>query len=271
MEVLMPRWVFFVCALLLGLSAGTLVSCGGGDDDDDDGAVTDDTTVADDTGTDDDVTDDAADDADDDTVSDDTASDDTATDDTVSDDTADDDSGDDDTGDDDDTTQTELVLDDGSAESGRAMDHAGWYYVQAFTPPAYPATLVDTDLYIFSDVGLANQVRLVVFYSTTVTREPTPGTPVYRSDPFTIDWHDAWDTIDLSAVPALETPVASGQFWIGLEFTVDSGTGPYIGFDTEGSPNNEVWFYNGAWYRLADYAVTGSLMIRPTIQHPIVK
>ena len=230
-------------AFMTALSLLGACSCGGGDDDDD--ASTDDTLGADDDAADDDVVDDDV--ADDDIVDDDTGTD-------------DDTSIDDDTVTDDDTAQTQIVLDDGSAEASSRTICNECGIAQEFTPPVYPARLISASFYINSSSGLTRETKLVVYYSTSKYTAPA-GDPVYLSAAFTFTTANAWNDIDLSGVAELDTLIASGDFYVGLQGIDALDTGPYIGVDYEGPGG--YWGWTGSVWD----GGTGCLMIRPTVQY----
>ncbi len=253
-------WMLLI--LILAILFVFTATCG--DDDDDNDTVSGD----DDTETDDDSADDDA--TDDDTADDDDGADDDSTDDDSSDDdSADDDSTDDDaTDDDDDTTEEQLVLDDGTAEKGVTRGCMGCMVVQGFSPPETPATLVNVYYYVYGDIGLANKVRLVVFYSAGDDKGMPPSTiPVYCSDKFTVGSADSFNTIDLSTVPELLANPIYSEFWVGLEYTEEFTTGPDIGFDEDGTPDDNAWTWPNPWYPLTDDGDYGVLMWRPTVSY----
>jgi len=226
----------FLLMLVLAAAVGLTIGCSGDDDDDDSG--------------DDDVTDDDA-------VDDDAADDDATDDDAVDDDTADDDVTDDD------TEETTIILDDGDANGGMRTISYPSSFVQTFTPPAYPATLTNVSFYIDRADGIGRETVLIIMYATA-KGEPT-GAPVYTSAPFTFATGEAWNDIDLTGVTELDTPIASGEFWIGIQAVDALDEGPFIGFDSDGTAGG-IWYWDGlAW--TADIE-TDVLMIRPTVQYP---
>jgi len=181
----------------------------------------------------------------------------------------DDDDDNDDNDDDDSTIDVQIVYDDGEADSGIGADCAGCAIAQGFTPPSYPATLINVSYYLDGPYGLDNNLILNVYYATE--KGQPDAEPVYSSDPLRVGEPDDWTTIYLSGVGELQgNPIVSGQFWIGFEYTVDLGIGPYIGWDYEGAPNDDMWHYDGidAWCGFADYGYLGALMIRPTVSIP---
>lgn len=192
------------------------------------------------------------------------ADDDTAADDTdiPDDDVADDTVADDDTAVGDDTVVVTLVLDDGSAEGGwRTLSYPSGF-VQAFTPPAYPAQLESVSIYIDRADGLDRNTVLVIFYNTSME---SPHEPIYTSDPFRFTTGEAWNVIDFSWDYQLATVIESGDFYIGILATDDLDTGPYIGLDYEGSTGS-IWIWDGTNWLVS--LSPGVLMIRPTIQCP---
>lgn len=169
-------------------------------------------------------------------------------------------SGDDD---DDNLVETTLILDDGEANGGFRTISYPSRFVQAFTPPAYPATLVRVSFYIDRWDGIERETVLVVFYATT-KGEPV-GEPIYESAPFAFTSGEAWNEIDLSAVSELDAPVASGEFWIGLQAVDGLDTGPYLGLDNDAVAGG-IWTWDGnLWTALPESSV---LMIRPTVRYP---
>jgi hypothetical protein len=170
---------------------------------------------------------------------------------------------------DDDTTEQTLILDDGTAEDGLEGPVIGDILVQGFVPPHYPARLVAASWYVDTDGGLDNPVRVDVFYAASGKGMPSSTTPVYRSDPMSAGDADAWNDLDLSDVAELAAWIESGEFYIGFEYTVASGQGPFIGVDYEGEPNEDAWFWDpksAAWHSIFGPGFTGVLMWRPTVE-----
>ena len=176
---------------------------------------------------------------------------------------------DDDDDDDDDSSPIEIILDDGSANTGVYMSAANTDLVQGFFLKHHPAKLLSAQIYVFGTQGATNQVELVVYYSTA-TKGTGPGstTPVYLSAPFTVATTDGWNEFDLSDVVELQTPVATGELYVGFAYTV-AGTGPSIGLDEQGLPNNDAWYQGGGtWYNVdANAGYPGVLMVRPTVEY----
>jgi hypothetical protein len=125
------------------------------------------------------------------------------------------------------------------------------------------------DVYVDTTTGLANAVKLNVYYATKGA--PASSTPNYATANFTFATGDGWNTVDLSAVTYLQdNPVDSGQLWIGIEWAV-TATGPYMGIDYEGVPDNDVWIWASGytnWGNLHDLGLPGVMMYRPTLEEP---
>ena len=177
--------------------------------------------------------------------------DDDATDDDAS---MDDDAGDDDAGD-----YYDIILDDGSAELGMEPGDHPSSLVQGLPVPDFTCTLVNVSYYLFSGIGITNEISLVVYYSDA--EKGMPSDEIYRSDPQSVGTPDAWNTIDLTDVPSLAVPIAGPEFWVGFATTGPSDAGPYVGFDEDALLNSSTWVNNnGTWWNINCGGYSGVLM-----------
>jgi hypothetical protein len=191
---------------------------------------------------------------------------------------------DDDSDDDDNGPKTEtIILDDGTSEKGIGAGCPGCGVVQGFTPSHYPEILQYVEYYVRSDQGLDHPVIFNVYYHENTKSTPPDGDlPIYSSDPFHVD-SQGWNLLDLTEVEVFtEHPLESGQIWIGFEYILQGGGGPYIGIDKNAVPGTDMWFWDlynyseGAWVNFNDFEKTteydngptyGVLMISPTLTY----
>ena len=167
--------------------------------------------------------------------------------------------------------ETMLAYDDGDSEYEFSIACTPCSIVQGFEPKLYPVRLKSFSWWTKEGSNLYDYTphRIVVYYDAVADGIPQSNTPFYRSELIEDGEDDTWNTFDLSDAPILQTPVDSGEIFIGLEYinTSPLSVRPLLGFDMDSAPVNRTWYkVQGTWESTMISGKVGVMMMRAGIE-----